>query len=915
MAPWQAELKKRKETGSKIAGWKKPKKEESTIYVDEDEDDIAAMFFEAGGGKPETTKFQFGGGAKSASSENDDDDAAAMFRSAGQTDNDDDDDAAAMFKAASQTDSDEDAAAMFRAAGPTPATTTTQDGSGTPQTESGDGETVEVPGEQDHSGDGVGPQTGEALDVIEEEVEEVEELEEEIIVEEVDGEEEMIIEVEEFIDDETVGVSNEAEQAALLAAQLAEQKSLEEQRALEERRLAQQRAYEEMERVESQMKNYIASLNNEESARTVESDQSSVPWAMATVGDDDPTVVYGRYIQSARERRMDDQSSYFKPDMEIPTNDSVSETETFASSEQKSIPWDLEVRGNDSWANPVRRLQTSRTTEVLQPKGQKENGASNINSNNLSMIPIARTGSSTSRKATNKRKRRTPTGFRDMVSAEVYKTSLPDAERETELWYHPGFSFLSQNPSARPHFPPSIPIKESQSPSFNGSDGTEKAIISDLEITEHVYNTSMPAMTSNVTLLAFAEKMNNQWNLLESPQRSDDKSFSSSKASSEVLTDLKQTIMRTAASWTKKGHDSTSSESLSLDMLKEPLEDEGSTEEKRRNIVNSRSGGSVSIDLDPQTFEYMVEKGDSETSTITEPESDAKTIKPPCGIYGFMLCCFLLIIVPASVGVFFLLTQQSKDTAPAAANTNITSPTLAPTFLNEPTEETTASPTSAGVTSTLRPTIRDQVTLRPTALRPVVVPAEPVTEDLLFRLLASASVDNGEALRNRRSPQFAAMEWLRTPSGFSGVSDDDIFLQRYALATLYYSTAGESWTSNDRWLSDSNVCDWFSSAGSLLCNDDSIVTALVLTNNGLSGNLPNEIGILSQLELIMLSGNTRLTGPVPSTLQTLSNLHSIFIEGTELSSLPPEICDLPLLQDFWADCKEIGCTCCNQCFF
>lgn len=195
-----------------------------------------------------------------------------------------------------------------------------------------------------------------------------------------------------------------------------------------------------------------------------------------------------------------------------------------------------------------------------------------------------------------------------------------------------------------------------------------------------------------------------------------------------------------------------------------------------------------------------------------------------------------------------------------------------------------------------------------------IVEEEPVTEDLLFRLLDSASVDNGEALRNRRSPQHAALEWLRTPDGFNGVRNDDVFLQRYALATLYYSTAGEGWTANDGWLSDANACDWFSSGGSLLCNNDGMITSIMLSNNGLNGNLPNEIGILSQLQSIMLSGNTRLTGPVPSTLRNLGNLQSIYIEGTGLSALPPEICELPLT-DFWANCEEIGCTCCNECFF
>eukprot|EP00526_Cylindrotheca_closterium_P003385 CAMPEP_0113609644 /NCGR_PEP_ID=MMETSP0017_2-20120614/4605_1 /TAXON_ID=2856 /ORGANISM="Cylindrotheca closterium" /LENGTH=1349 /DNA_ID=CAMNT_0000518483 /DNA_START=142 /DNA_END=4188 /DNA_ORIENTATION=+ /assembly_acc=CAM_ASM_000147 len=911
MAPWQNELKKRKETGVKTAGWKKPKKEEGTIYVDdEDEEDIAAMFFGAGGEEtPVPAKF----GAAKSSGNNDDDDAAAMFQSAGgqtkaaaesftdadaaamfrstgttETENFTDDDAAAMFRSTGTTETaaenftDDDAAAMFRSSEPTE---TTQDSTAN---QVGDEEFVEVV--EDQGADGY-----------EEVLEEVEDIEEEIIVEEGgEADEEMIIEVEEeFVDEETFATSNEH------AAEFAEQQ------ALEERRLAQQRAYEEMERTELQMRNYIASLAQDDSAQSDHSDQSSVPWAMATNGEDRAAAHYASYVQAARQRRIDDQSSYFKPDMEIPNDDSIAETETFASSEQRSIPWGLEVQENDSWANPVRPFHATRKTEALQNQGQKES----IDTSSSRLIPmpsttsnIGGTVSSISRRAPNRRKRRAPTGFGEMVSAEVYKTSVPDMERETELWYHPGFAFLSQNPDMmRPYFPPPPQPKVYRSNSMNdGSEGTDKAVVSDLEIAQHMYSASVPSI-SNVTLLSYGKKTIQQWNMLENwgRRRGDDHSSFSSvgeESTTMKLPDFSKTILRTAKPWTPKRRDSQSSDgSLSYDMLK-PFEDEGSDEEKKKHIVFSRSGSSVSIDLEVETFEYIPESstdmrpGSSDDSSSLESGSTTKsTRRLPCGIYGFMTCCFCVVLLPTTIALYLTMTGQDGEPAPRATNANFTyptqAPTMAPTLLNETIEETISdAPSSAGPIPTLQPTV----------FEPPVI-EEPVTEDLLFRLLASASVDNGTALRNRGSPQFAAMEWLRTPAGFNGVSNDAIFLQRYALATFYYSTnaVGEtSWMANDLWLSDANVCDWFSSGGSLRCNNNGMVTALTLTNNGLNGNLPNEIGILSQLETIMLSGNAQLTGPVPRTVQYLSNLNSIFIEGTGLSGLPPEVCDLPL-QDFW----------------
>ncbi|CAJ1967586.1 unnamed protein product [Cylindrotheca closterium] len=928
LAPWQSELKKRKETGASLPGWKKPKKEESTIYVEDDEDDIAALFFESAGGKPKSAKFSIGGAgqnttglgndddfdaaamfqsaggqAKAATEHSNEDDAAAMFQSGRQTEAavaySDDDDAAAMFQSGGQTEApvaysnDDDAAAMFRSTEPTKAAEDSfqnhieSDPSeyATAQTEnqepdpmpanSGDEEFVEVWDDEGDAGD----------EEVLEEVEIVEDVEE-------DGgaytEEEMIVEVEEeFVDDETVGTSNEQEI---------------------ERRFAHKSAYDEMDKTESQMRNYIASLAHGESARSLHSDQSSVPWGMPTIGDDDNATRYAGYVQAARERRMDDQSSFFRPDVEMPTDNSIADTETFASSEQRSIPWGLEVREIDSWANPVRRLQPTKKSEAKED-------TDTINKESTSVLSTksknAETAPTISRKAPKGKKRRAPTGVGEMVSAEVYKTSVPNPERETELWYHPGFAFLSQNPNMGPYYAPPPP-KISQSNSMNESEGTDKAIVSDLEVAQYMYNTNVPAI-SKVTLLSYGQETISQWNKLDSfGRRRDDQSLSTSSESTEVkLPDLSKTIMRTASAWTPNGRDDSeaSSESLSYDMLV-PFDDEGSDEDKRRNVVFSRSGSSVSIDLEVETFEYV-----PESSLSLRPESEStlesSSVKStrgrlPCGIYGFVSCCFFLVLIPTTVALVLLMTGQNNEVAPRTTNNNFTSPTgapsMAPTLLNEIMEDTSDAPSSGPPLPTMQPTVFD----------PVV--EEPVTEDLLFRLLASASVDNGEALRNRRSPQFAAMEWLRTPAGFSGVSNDAVFLQRYALATFYYSTSGESWTENDLWLSEADVCEWFSSGGSLLCNNDGQVTALTLTNNGLDGNLPNEIGILSRLETIMLSGNTQLIGSVPRTLQNLSNLRSIFIEGTGLSALPPEVCDLPL-QDFWANCEELGCTCCNECFF
>jgi len=74
----------------------------------------------------------------------------------------------------------------------------------------------------------------------------------------------------------------------------------------------------------------------------------------------------------------------------------------------------------------------------------------------------------------------------------------------------------------------------------------------------------------------------------------------------------------------------------------------------------------------------------------------------------------------------------------------------------------------------------------------------------------------------RNSPQYKAALWLATEDGYTAENglnpEDPRLMQRYALATLYFSTAGDDWKLCGRnspscgdtiWLTDGNECDWF----------------------------------------------------------------------------------------------------------
>ena len=93
-------------------------------------------------------------------------------------------------------------------------------------------------------------------------------------------------------------------------------------------------------------------------------------------------------------------------------------------------------------------------------------------------------------------------------------------------------------------------------------------------------------------------------------------------------------------------------------------------------------------------------------------------------------------------------------------------------------------------------------------------PAEssPPTDDI-EDLLVSKSSDGGQAMRTPSTPQYKAFQWLNGNANLKSYSDEQK-VQRYVLATLYYSTGGDDWKSNDLWLDHGDECGrWWQEIG------------------------------------------------------------------------------------------------------
>lgn len=142
--------------------------------------------------------------------------------------------------------------------------------------------------------------------------------------------------------------------------------------------------------------------------------------------------------------------------------------------------------------------------------------------------------------------------------------------------------------------------------------------------------------------------------------------------------------------------------------------------------------------------------------------------------------------------------------------------------------------------------------------------------------------------------------------------------EREALATLYRATDGANWVKNDNWLSNAPLGEWHG----VETDATGSVVHLNLNGNGLSGEIPPEMGNLANLYSLHLSYNrltgvlppelgqldnlgvlvivnSRLTGEIPPELGNLVHLHDLHLWGNDLSgSIPPELGNLISLREF-----------------
>lgn len=110
-----------------------------------------------------------------------------------------------------------------------------------------------------------------------------------------------------------------------------------------------------------------------------------------------------------------------------------------------------------------------------------------------------------------------------------------------------------------------------------------------------------------------------------------------------------------------------------------------------------------------------------------------------------------------------------------------------------------------------------------------------------------------------------------------------------ALVAIYNATDGANWTNNANWLNPNvPVSNWHG-----VTEVGGRVQALALVENNLNGQIPKEIGDLTELINLHFGGNPSLRGRIPIEIGNLTNLETLALFNCNLfGQLPEEIGNL-----------------------
>jgi M6 family metalloprotease-like protein len=103
-----------------------------------------------------------------------------------------------------------------------------------------------------------------------------------------------------------------------------------------------------------------------------------------------------------------------------------------------------------------------------------------------------------------------------------------------------------------------------------------------------------------------------------------------------------------------------------------------------------------------------------------------------------------------------------------------------------------------------------------------------------------------------------------------------------ALVAIYDATDGSNWREQTGWKTAPNPCDWYG----VQCGEGHVYS-LWMVGNGMAGPLPEEIGDLTNLEILTIAAQN-LAGPIPASIGNLVRLRELKLNFNGLTGAIPQ---------------------------
>jgi hypothetical protein len=354
---------------------------------------------------------------------------------------------------------------------------------------------------------------------------------------------------------------------------------------------------------------------------------------------------------------------------------------------------------------------------------------------------------------------------------------------------------------------------------------------------------------------------------------------------------------------------------FSLNASKDLLDERSSTEfnkpeyNPQRNNMSAKLAfnegfqnldSSAMLDLeDPpenksETMLPSTEKDDNDVNhneDVTQNEVANRKPKVPMrpslfatGLVRHLTRTWALLVGLAAIGlpIYFVLFFRNENDAslPGPLDLFPLPPTVPPTVA--PIAPPTSPPIATTMPVTILPTMMPSI---PTG--PEVPTASPTRSriSLLKEFLISVWPSLENDLIGILTPQFAALNWLANNANYDDYSDERL-VQRFALASFFYSTKGQEWRNNEGWLSDADECTWYSRSSQPQCDGSGSYIRLSLGLNDLWGTIPAELALLKNLveiDFSKASSVATLSSTIPSEIGMLEALEILILRGNDLN--------------------------------